>query len=82
MISKSDQIWIYKVSFSYLLFKFIFYWINYSKEKLYYKHPMDAAIKTTQFFHLFSFIRPYQFPMREEREREREREGSPKKILF
>ena len=35
---------------------------------------MNVGIKTTQFFHLFSFIRQYQFQMREERVSERERE--------
>ena len=39
---------------------------------------MDAAIKTTQFFHLFSFIRQYQFQMREERVRERKKEAQRK----
>ena len=77
MISKNFQ----SIIFIYTSLNYIFCYINYSKEKWYYKQSMDVAIKTTQSFHLFSFIRQYHFQMREERERERGRKPKENTIL-
>ena len=69
------------IIFIHTSLNYIFCYINYSKEKWYYKQPMDVAIKTTQIFHLFFFIRQYHFQMREERERERGRKPKENTIL-